>query len=117
MSDLKISLTRQATRPGLLLPFHLIWFGRLSKVQGKIALQKGLIVPSSPNKPACSGHAMHLTSRALRALGDIFDPQEPDTPRYFAYLLREAGLITEDPFYIYANTPLDEAWGRNKNHG
>jgi hypothetical protein len=112
-----IFLTRQSTRPSVLLPFHLMWFGGLSKRQGAIALQKGLIVPGLLNKSARSGRTVRLTSRGRRGLGDILVPEEPNIPRVFAQLLKEWGHVTEDHFYISEKTPLLETWKHRKNEG
>jgi hypothetical protein len=66
-----IFLTRQSTRPSVLLPFHLMWFGGLSKRQGAIALQKGLIVPGLLNKSARADSAINepRATRSRRHLG------------------------------------------------
>ena len=116
MYNSAIFLSRKSMRPSVLLLFHLMWFGRLSKRQGAIALQKGLIVAlGSSNKSSRSRRTVQLTRRGRRGLEDILVSEESNIPRVFAHLLSESGHVTEDPFYIYANTPLLESWRHKKN--
>lgn len=117
MYDQAIFLTRQSTRPSVLLPFHLMWFGRLSKKQGAIALRRKLIVPSTSKKSAINGRTVRLTNRGRRGLESILVSEESKVPRVFAHLLKEWGHVTEEPFYVYADTPLLESFGRKRNEG
>ncbi|WP_037230335.1 hypothetical protein [Roseobacter sp. GAI101] len=87
MTDLILSLTRQNTRPRVLLPFHLIWFGYLSKRQGAIALRKRLIVLHRSSDPANLGRATQLTRRGRREVEVILNLEEANAPRVFAYML------------------------------
>jgi hypothetical protein len=111
-----IFLTRKSLRPSVVLPFHLVWFGRLSKKQGTIALEKGLIVAlRSSSKSERSGRTVQMTKRGRRGIEDILGSEESNIPRVFAHLLSKSGHVTEDPFYIYANAPLLESWRHKKN--
>jgi hypothetical protein len=111
MTELKMTLTRQNTRPSVLLPFHLVWFGRLSKRQGSIAFQKRLIVKNTQKGSALSGQQVCLSKRGLRQLDPILISKKTDAPSLFAYLLERDGHVTSEPFYIYADTPLALYWG------
>lgn len=115
MCDRTMFLTRQGARPAVLLPFHLAWFGGLSKRQGEIALRKGLIVPGPLNRSAPSGQRVRLSSRGRRGLEEILISDEPALPIVFAQLLKEWGLVTEDHFYLSEKTPLLEIWKRKKH--
>ncbi len=115
MSDQTIYLSRQSTRPSVLLPFHLMWYGRLSKKQGAIALQRGLIVARPSRDSALPDRIVHLTRRGRSGLKFILRSKEPNLPRVYAHLLEEWGHVTEERFYAYADTPMVEYWERNKN--
>lgn len=80
-------------------------------------MRKGLIVPDPSKNSIGSGRTVYLTSRARRGLDDILNFKEPNTLRFFAYLLTECGYVTEDPFYLYANTPLQRSWKDRENDG
>jgi hypothetical protein len=111
MTELDLILTRQSTRPSVLLPFHLVWFGRLSKRQGSIAIQRRLIVKNSEKGSTLSGQTVRLTKRGQRQLEPILISKKTDAPSLFAYLLQRDGHVTDEPFYIYADTPLALSWG------
>ena len=114
MYDQGIFLTKRSTRASVLLPFHLVWYGRLSKKQGVVALGKRLIVPSTPKKSSISGRTVRLTNRGRRGLEDFLTSEGSNVPRVFAHLLKEWGHVTEEPFYVYADTPLIETWDAEK---
>jgi hypothetical protein len=105
-----ISLTRQNARSSLVLPFHLIWFGRLSKRQGAIALRKRLIVLQGVSGLATPVRTAQLTRRGRREVAVLLNLEPADTPRVFAHLLEKFGYVTDERAYVYNKAPLAETW-------
>lgn len=110
MTDPIVFLTRQKTRPSVLLPFHLVWFGRLSKRQGASALRRRLIAVHGSSNPANPGRTVQLTKRGRRNVEVFLNMEDANALRVFAYLLEKFGHVTDERAYLYYKRPLKETW-------
>ncbi|MFG6592632.1 hypothetical protein [Sulfitobacter sp. 1A12157] len=110
MTEPIILLTRQNARSSLVLPFHLVWFGRLSKRQGAIALRKRLIVLQNVSGLATPVRTAQLTRRGRREVEVLLNMESADAPRVFAYLLEKFGHVTEERAYVYNKAPMADTW-------
>jgi len=113
----EILLTRKSTRPSVILPFHLMWFGRLSKRQGLMALQKGLIISTLESVSMQSERMVRLTKRGRRGLDPFLISANSDAPFLFAALLQEKGYVSDDPFFVYEKLPLAQTRIRRTGSG
>ncbi len=110
MDDTYLKLGPRGMRPALLLPFHLVWFGRLSCEQGKIATRKGLISSKTPLNQQQLPKITYLTKHGKKMLRNLGTIENISTYRVYAYLIEAQGFVTEEPGYIYWKPPLSEKW-------